>query len=216
PGRARRPSRAGRIGRVLLRRAARRSGTVGRAPPTARQSPSGAHPEEIVKRRVRIWFLAVAALIGCAASEGGVTGTGVSAVSGNIVSISDQGTGSGTGALPFPIRVSIAEVPGIDSTTDADGTFQLSGDFARSLTLECPNANDGPPLGPLPREVPAGSQTVLENIQIDTAAPLAERVQPSAVRQFDITGRIDMVDCTDNDSGAVLITLSSRPNRQLL
>lgn len=166
--------------------------------------------------RLLIWLLACVVVVGCASSEGGVTGTGVSAISGNIVSVSDHAAPDESSALPFPIRVSIAEVPGIDSTTDADGTFQLSGDFSGSLTLQFANAIDGTSIGPLALEVPVGSQTVLENIEIHTDAPLAERVRPTAVRQFAVVGRVDMIECAADGSAEALVSDGGRPRRQLL
>jgi hypothetical protein len=169
-----------------------------------------------VSGRITLWLLACLVAVGCASSEGGVTGTGITAISGNIVLVSNQAAPDGSGALPFPIRVSIAEVPGIDSTTDADGTFQLSGDFSGSLTLQFANANDGTSLGPLALEIPVGSQTVLENIEIHTDASPADRVQPAAVRQFDVVGRVDMIECSGDGSGVALITDGNRPGRQLL
>lgn len=162
----------------------------------------------------RLCLLACVALLGCASSEGGVTGTGVSAVSGNIVLVSDQSDASVT--LPFPVRVTIAEAPGIESTTDADGVFQLSGAFSGAITLQFANAIEGVPIGPLTLEVPVGSQTILENIVIRTTGPEAERVQPQAVRQFDVFGRVDMVDCDADGTGVVLVTDQGRPPRQVL
>jgi len=161
----------------------------------------------------RIWLLACLVLIGCASSEGGVTGTGVSAISGNIVQVSDQTPGGA--ALPFPIRISIIEAPEISTTTD-DGTFELNGNFSGSLTLDFANAMDGTEIGPLALEVPAGSQTVLENIEIRLDAPRADRVRPQAVRQFDVFGRIDMVECNDEGGGTLLIGVDGRPRRQVL
>ena len=166
--------------------------------------------------RFRLALLTCALVVGCASSEGGVTGTGVSAISGNIVSVTDQRAANDDDTLPFAIRVSIAEVPGIDSTTDADGTFQLSGEFSGSLTLQFAKAADGTPIGPLALEIPAGSQTVVENIEIHTDAAVAERVQPLAVRQFDVVGRVDMIECTADAGGVALITDGGRRRRQLL
>ena len=50
--------------------------------------------------------------------------------------------------------------------TAADGTFALTGQFSGAITLQFSNAASGAALGPLPLEIPAGSVTVLENIEI--------------------------------------------------
>jgi hypothetical protein len=160
-------------------------------------------------------LLACAALVGCA-SEGGVTGTGVSAISGNVVLVSTQSTSTADAALPFPIRVTIAEFPAISDVTRADGTFQLEGAFSGAVTLQFANAADGADIGPLPLEVPAGSQTVLENIEIHTAAPLADRVRPAAVRQFDVVGRVDVVECNADGTGTLLVTDAGPLPRQFM
>jgi hypothetical protein len=163
--------------------------------------------------RRSIWLLACAALVGCAASEGGVTGTGITAISGNVTAV-QKSLASET--LPFPIRVTVAGLPGVESTTDADGVFQLAGEFSGAVELVFSNADDGDEIGPLALEVPAGSQTVLENIEIRTAAPPAERVQPRAVRQFDVFGRADLVECSEDGTGTALLTDEGRPPRQFM
>ncbi len=160
--------------------------------------------------RRALTLLTILFLAGCA-SEGGVTGTGISAsVSGNIVAV-DQSAAVG---LPFPIRVTVAEVPEVTAVTDNDGTFALRGRFSGAVTLQFSNAASGAPIGPLPLEIPAGSVTVLENIEITTTAPEPDRVQPRAVRQFDLAGRIDLAEC--GDDGTLLVTDSARPPRQFL
>ncbi|MGH7787314.1 MAG: hypothetical protein ACRERC_10640 [Candidatus Binatia bacterium] len=149
--------------------------------------------------------------LGCA-SEGGIAGTGASAVSGNITLVSEQ-TALQDAALPFPIRVSISEFPGIESVTDAAGAFALRGDFSGAVTLQFANADSGADIGPLALEIPAGSSTLLENIEIRTNAPRGERVRPAAVRQRDVFGRIDVVDCS---AGVLLVSDDGRPPRQFM
>jgi hypothetical protein len=164
-----------------------------------------------------IALLACSVLVGCgAASEGGVTGTGISAISGNIAAVHEQIAAHLDVTLPFPIRVTIAGVSGIESTTDGEGAFQLAGQFSGEITLLFTNADDGAEIGPLVLEVPAGSQTVLENIEIRIAAPLPERVRPQAVRQFDVFGRADLVECQRDGRGTVLLTDDGRPPRQFM
>jgi len=156
-------------------------------------------------------LLACMPWLGCA-SEGGIAGTGASAVSGNITLVSEQTTAQDA-ALPFPIRVSISEFPDIESVTDAAGRFALRGDFAGAVTLQFANADSGAEIGPLALEIPAGSQTLLENIEIRLNAPRPERVRPAAVRQLDVFGRLDLVDC---GAGVLLVSDDGRPPRQFM
>lgn len=152
-----------------------------------------------------------AALAGCGA-EGGVTGTGVtSTVSGNVVLV----TQPQDAALPFVIRVTVEQAPEATAITDAEGTFTLSGRFSGAITLAFSKAADGAAIGPLTLEIPAGSVTVLENIAIDTAAPRESRVQPAAVRQLDVVGHVDLVEC-GRDGGTMLVTDNAAPPRQFM
>jgi len=171
-----------------------------------------------VKLRQALVLLICAVLAGCGStsSEGGVTGTGITAISGNVLLVSERRPLPTGAMLPFAIRVTIAEVPELASTTDAEGTFQLAGDFSGALTLQFANADDGTEIGSLPLEVPYGSQTVLENIEIRIAAPPPERVQVRAVRQFDVFGSVDRVECSPEGTGVVLLTDDGTPPRQFM
>jgi hypothetical protein len=168
--------------------------------------------------RLPTCLLLGAILLGCgssASTEGGVTGTGISAsVTGN-VSLVDESAAVAI-MLPFPIRVTIAEVPGVESTTDANGTFALRGSFSGALTLQFSVADSRAELGELALEVPAGSETVLENIEIRTAAPPPDRIRPSAVRQFDVFAHVDMIDCAADGTGSFVVVDDGRPPRQFL
>lgn len=164
-----------------------------------------------------VCLLALAVLAACgAASEGGVTGTGISAISGNVSAVRELGALGQDAALPFPIHVAIAEFPALDTTTDEAGAFQLRGAFSGAITLRFSNADDRGAIGELALEIPLGSQTVLENIEIRTAAPPPERVQPQAVLQFDAFGRVDVVECAADGSGVLLLTDQGRPSRQFM
>jgi hypothetical protein len=169
-------------------------------------------------KRVLTWLLLGATVFGCgssASTEGGVTGTGISAsVTGNI-SLVDE-SASLTMVLPFPIRVTIAEVPGVESTTDANGAFALRGSFSGAITLQFSAADSRAELGELALEVPAGSETVLENIEIRAAAPPPDRIRPSAVRQFDVFAHVDVADCTADGTGSFVVVDDGRPPRQFL
>jgi hypothetical protein len=158
-----------------------------------------------------------AALAGCSSSsEGGVTGTGLSAISGNVVAVSDGHPAQLDDGLPFAVRVRIAQFPAIAAVTDRDGTFSLAGEFSGALTLQFSNADTGAELGPLALEVPLGSQTILENVEIHVAAPVADRVQPGAVLQFDVFVRVDLVECRPDGTGTLLVTDLARRPRQYM
>ena len=157
------------------------------------------------------WALLLLAIVAGCSSEGGVTGTGISSsVSGNVVDVGHEAS-----ALPFPIRITVDQAPEVTTVTAADGTFALSGRFSGAVTLAFARADDGTPIGPLALEIPAGSVTVLENIAIDTAAPPPDRVQPRAVRQLDVGGRLDMAECS-GDGGTILVSDGAVPPRQFL
>jgi hypothetical protein len=82
----------------------------------------------------------------------------------------------------------------------------------------CRGARERPSseIGLLPLEIPAGSQTVLENIDLRTDGPSEERVRPRAVRQLDIFGRADLVECAADDTGVLLLVDGGRPARQFM
>ena len=164
-----------------------------------------------MRARRLVSLLACALLAGCA-SEGGVTGSGISSVSGNVIQVSEDAAA----ALPFPIRVTVAELPSATAVTDAAGAFALSGDFSGAITLEFVNAADGTAIGPLALEVPAGSSTVLENIEIRLAAPPPQRVRPRAIRQLDVFGTLDLAECDAAGGGVLLVRDDGRPARQFL
>ncbi len=163
-------------------------------------------------RRALALLALLAQLAGCG-SEGGVTGTGIAAsVSGSIVQVSD---GAAPAPLPFPIRITVAEVPEVTTVTAGDGTFTLRGGFAGAVTLLFSDADTATAIGPLPLDIPAGSVTLLENIEIDRAAPPDERIRPLAVRQLDIVGRVALAEC-DGEPASLLVRDEARPPRQFL
>ncbi len=161
----------------------------------------------------RLALVACAVLAGCA-SEGGVSGTGISAsLSGNVTVVTEAAQSAD---LPFPIRVSIEAEPAVSATTDDEGAFTLSGAFSGAIEVRFANAADGSPLGELALDVPAGSSTVLENIEIHVGLPAPDQVQPAAVRQLDFFGRIDVVECGAQGEGVLLVSDDARPPRQFM
>lgn len=137
----------------------------------------------------------LAAALGCA-SEGGVVGTGVtSSISGNVAAVESNGAAGVTaaaahGALPFPIRVTIDEAPGLKDTTGAEGGFLLEGDFAGALTLRFSGPEGS--LAALALDLPAGADLVLADIVV---RPHHGGAMPRETRQRNFFGRVRAIDC---------------------
>lgn len=143
-------------------------------------------------RRLCTLLAAFAALlVGCSA-DGGPVGSGISSsIGGNIVGV-DQNvstTDSGGGATLPAVTVSIDQHPGISTTTDSDGTFELDGDFSGQITLRF---RTGQIVATQALDIPAGSTTVLQDI---TVRP--QRIDLGGARQLGFFGHIRLVDCTD-------------------
>ena len=163
--------------------------------------------------RVRsLWVLLFAVALGCA-SEGGPVGTGISSssasISGNVIDVQTTATTAATttsgaaAALP-PIRVSIDEVPNVESAVNGDGNFELSGAFSGPLTLRF-SVSQFEVTRSL--DVPAGSAVVLQDIELRP-----DGVNTQAVRQLDFVGNVDLVDC----AGGTLLVTDRHKNAEFL
>lgn len=168
--------------------------------------------------RIWSWSVAMCLLItaaGCGAGgfggiasvDGGPVGTGLSAsVSGNVSAVAQGSAAADSsamgGSMMPAVRVTIDEVPGIGSTTDADANFQIEGDFAGNLTLRFST----PMFAVVQRlDVPAGSTIVLEDVQLASGM----MVQMGAVRQLGFLGTVAHTDC--NGNAGVLLVNDRRP-----
>ncbi len=150
-------------------------------------------------------ILCIATLIGCASSDGGPVGSGISSVSGNVIAVSDS-TARGTAAAAVPaVRVTIDEVVGIEDTTDAGGNFELAGHFSGMVTLRF---TVGTVTVTQRIDVPAGSTTVLADIQIRPQAVMA-----GAARQLGFYGEVAFVDCS---AGILLVNDRKRQADQFM
>jgi hypothetical protein len=144
-----------------------------------------------------LWIGLLAVLLGCS-SEGGVVGSGISSVSGNVVAVELNGTTtSGTTAaavdLPVTLRVSIDEAPGIDAIVDPQaGEFELSGDFAGPITLRFADADADHDLATLAVEVPSGTAVVLEDVEIGV-----NHADFRVVRHVGFLGNVTDIDCAN-------------------
>ena len=129
----------------------------------------------------------LAALLGCA--DGGPVGSGISslsAISGNVIADDMSGAGNGA-AVGTPVRVTIDEVPNLSTSTDADGSFELSGDLPGTVTVRFTTAAVN---FPVLVDVPDGSNVVMENVVIS-------RQVVETVRVLGFFGQVAMVDCAD-------------------
>lgn len=162
-----------------------------------------------MKRVAMLWTLLLAAVAGCA-SGGGPVGTGISSssVSGNVVEVQSEATAATAGQLPGAaierVTISIDEA-GVETATDDDGNFELSGGFAGPLTLRFATARFQVTAA---IELPAGSAIVLADIVLRPG-----QVQAQTVRQLGFVGRIDLVDC---DASELLVTDLNGDGHQFL
>lgn len=136
----------------------------------------------------------LALLAGCAgggvASDGGPIGTGITAsVAGNVVAVvASSDTTQATAAVLPAVTVSIDEVPGVETTTDAEGNFALDGDFAGALTVRF---RSGDVEGTQSIDVPTGALVVLADVVVAPGTVDAE-----AGRQVGFLAHVLSTDCT--------------------
>ncbi len=135
----------------------------------------------------KLWVVLFAAYLGCA--DGGPVGTGISSssISGNVTAV-DEPAGSTAGLL-----VGIDEAPGIEDTTDANGNFELIGNFSGPITVRFTTAQISAPLS---LDVPAGSGLDLQDIEIRGTVVVVNRTQ---LRKF--RGRVALIDCATDVPG---------------
>lgn len=151
--------------------------------------------------------------LGLGITDGGPVGTGIAAsVVGNVVTVEDPDGAFGTTdelastaststtneldtiSSVDGIDVSIVEFPDVATTTDADGNFNLEGEFDGALTLRfrTPDLEVEQPV-----EVPSGGLVVLSDIELNRDGVIAE-----AGQQLDLVGKVASVDC---DAGRLSI-----------
>lgn len=153
-------------------------------------------------------FAAVStALTGCS-SEGGVVGSGISSVSGNVIQVELESPGDGgAAALAAPtVSVSIDEAPGIETLTGADGAFTLEGDFSGDVTLRFRTADRSTDLATRELNVPEGASVVLEDIGVAPGV-----VDVAAERIVEFRGEVESTDCPS--ATVVVVDDSRRGNR---
>jgi hypothetical protein len=114
--------------------------------------------------------LVLASLLGCGA-DGGVGGTGISAISGNVTL--EEGTGTGGRTDVEGIAVGIRGTS-LSTSTNRLGWFELSGEFDGHVTVEF-TERDGT-INQIGVEVPSGGELSLRNIRLAQGQALAERI----------------------------------------
>ena len=111
-------------------------------------------------------------------------------------------SGGGAAGLDTPVQVSIDEAPGLAATTDADGRFELAGDFSGVLTVRfaAPAV-----VATSMVDVPRGADVELDDIRLQPG-----RVEFSRPRLRPVTGRVALVDCALDTTGAAEVLVDDR------
>jgi hypothetical protein len=137
-----------------------------------------------------------------ACSDGGPVGTGISRsqLSGTVIAVDESG--GGAAALDTPVQVSIDEAPGLAATTDADGHFELTGEFSGVLTLRFAAAAVA---AATTLDVPLGASLELDDIRLRRGV-----VEFSRPRLRRFTGRVALVDCALDATGAAEVLVDDR------
>jgi hypothetical protein len=96
------------------------------------------------------------------------------------------------------VEVSIDEAPGVETTTDTEGNFELDGDFSGPVTLRfrTPTFEVVQPLA-----IPTGAVVVLADVELRP-----DGVELQAGRQLGFVGRVQSADC----AGGTLIVADRR------
>lgn len=149
-------------------------------------------------------FLSV---IGCS-SEGGVVGTGISSLQGNVIDVQlDGGTsgfggGSGGSAGTVPVLVSIDGTE-LETTTDVDGYFALSGALSGAVTVRFSDLQNRELLGTLVVEIAPGATVFLRDVEIRRDLEIEQPVIVGEPLHLNLAGTLSDVDC---GGGTVAVT----------
>ncbi len=102
--------------------------------------------------------------LGGCATDGGVGGTGISTLQGNLV---DSGSGAASASAAARVEGVLVRLQGfpIQTLTGPDGWFRLEGQFSGPLTVEFVAPQEAPTAVPV--FVPAGGEVTLVNVRLD-------------------------------------------------
>jgi hypothetical protein len=128
------------------------------------------------------WLVALASC----ASDGGQRGTGITVAAGNVTSV-QPGASSGIAGIAVSL-----EGTTLHTTTDANGAFRLSGEFAGDTALRFERATDGG-TARLPLNAPAGGRVDAHDVTVDTTTGIA---QASTV-DVAFAGRVETLACDE-------------------
>jgi hypothetical protein len=158
------------------------------------------------RRRGRIGLLALWLLLpltacgsggGGFSADGGVSGTGISSVTGNVTNV------IGTDGNVAGIRV-VVQGTDVETVTGEDGSFTLRGDFDGEVTVVF-EVDDGRQARTTV-DVPVGGTVDLEDVTVD---PEQGEARPTR-RTLTFTGVVDDVDC----DGSILTVVTERDGRR--
>lgn len=136
------------------------------------------------------WLAAL--LLAACASDGGVTGTGISSIVAGHVMLADGSSAAG-------VEVSVGDV---HASVDEAGNFDVTGEFSGPTELRFSRPGQPNEVGALQLEIPAGSTTVLEGVTVDFRSP-EHRVTLTVARHGSVVGRIQTVSCISNTGVAI-------------
>ncbi len=146
-----------------------------------------------------LWAAAVIAY-GCAASDGGQSGTGISALRGDVIAV----TGTTLGVAD--IRVSLPAA-GLTTRTDANGQFELQSKTSGTTELRFERERDGL-LASTEVVIPAGGVLQLNQIVLDSdngeVRPGRQEVEfEGAVKTLDCAGGTIVITAKEDQEGTV-------------
>lgn len=153
--------------------------------------------------RVLLLF-ALCLQIGCG-SDGGPVGTGIaSGISGNVVAV-ESSTG---GASTSGVRVTVGGENGVEATTDEDGNFEVTGDFAGPVAVRftTPEYSSEEVV-----DVPDGATVVMRDVTLREGEI---ELPPPTVLGF--YGQITLVDCSGDTQTILVNDRRAMPNQILV
>jgi hypothetical protein len=160
--------------------------------------------------RTRLALLLTLALAACGGggfgADGGVSGTGISAVTGNVAEV--IGTAEGIEG----IRVAVAGTD-VETRTDAAGLFTLTGELAGPITLVFERESDGLRARADVR-VPAGGTLRLDDLTLDARAETAKPERQAIAFEGEIViadcaaGRLVVVSRRDRNGAEFVVLLA--------
>jgi len=158
-------------------------------------------------------------ITGCS-SEGGVVGSGISSLQGNVIDVqlaveddAAAADGEGAGGLEGDldtVLVSIDETD-LETLTDVDGFFSLDGSFSGAVTVRFRNPDDGELLGTFPLDIAPGATVFLRDVEIRLDLDLDDSVIVSEPLHLNLAGTVSEIDCAN---GVMLVSGDPPGNSQ--